>query len=472
VTGRYDEWEAARAPSLRRFAHALVDCPESPVGPGAADDAVHRALSKVESKWDRVATREDPDLVARALVVRAVPGRRQAVRRRAAAVLRSMEDRSDAEIAEILGCSESAARTHVGRGLVAAPEPPRPMADVGAVQVLTRPRPVAVEPRRTRRGGAWWGAAAVVALVGGIAVVDQLTSTPAGVITYPTVRAPSDWRTESFAGVQVQVPATWGWGGAPFRSDIFGAARLGGCGSDQAAVRSPSDPASYVSSATPFVGRPAQLSFRCAPWGSDGVMPQADAVWLGSPLPVGLRNVHGVVAETRAVGGQRVTVFSDRSSLRRQVLGTAEVVDVDDNGCPTQPVLRPTRGDAVGATSVSVCVYSQDSGTAALEWSGQLDGSAARSYDQAVQAAAVAGSECPAPSGQWVALGVRGSGGDVRWDLALPGCGAIDTARGRAPMTEDTVRDWATGGVTAYVAGPADRSLAEWFRADVGGATY
>jgi hypothetical protein len=39
-------------------------------------------------------------------------------------------------------------------------------------------------------------------------------------------------------------------------------------------------------------------------------------------------------------------------------------------------------------------------------------------------------------------------------------------------MTEETVRDWATGGVTAYVEGPADRSLAQWFRADVGDSTY
>lgn len=30
---------------------------------------------------------------------------------------------------------------------------------------------------------------------------------------------PADWRAESYAGVQVWVPPTWGWGGAPYAPD-------------------------------------------------------------------------------------------------------------------------------------------------------------------------------------------------------------------------------------------------------------
>ena len=52
-------------------------------------------------------------------------------------------------------------------------------------------------------------------------------------------------------------------------------------------------------------------------------MPSTDAVWFGSPLAVGVKNVGSVVAETRAIGGQHVTVFSRESALRRQILGTA-----------------------------------------------------------------------------------------------------------------------------------------------------
>ena len=119
MTGRYDEWAAARTPSLLRFAHALVGSRtgETRRPPTAA---VRRALDRLEAQWDRVATRDDPDLVARAQVVGAVGGG-QATRRRAAALLRLLEDRSDAEIADVLRCSESAARGHVVRGLATVP---------------------------------------------------------------------------------------------------------------------------------------------------------------------------------------------------------------------------------------------------------------------------------------------------------------------------------------------------------------
>jgi hypothetical protein len=474
VTGRYDEWAAARAPSLLRFARALVDDRDRP--PARAEQAVRRALRDVETRWDRVVRRDDPDLVARARVVRSlVHG--QAGRRRAAAVLRSLEDRSDAEIADVLGCSESAARGHLARGLTQTTFTPAAEDDrVSAVAVLIRAPDrdqAGGGARPRRRGGAWPTALAVLALVGGIAVVDRLTATPPGVITYPNVQAPTGWRTESYAGVQVQVPATWGWGGAPFRSDIFGRSRLGGCGSDSAAVRSPVDPTSFVSSRTPFVGRPAQLSYRCAPWGSDGVVPHTDAVWLGSMLPIGVRTVDRVVAETRAVGAQRVTVFSDRAGLRRQILGTVRAVTLDSNGCPTAPVLRASPGaPPASPTSLSVCVYSQDSGTARLEWSGRVSDVAARRYEADISSAATRRDSCPTPSGQWVAIGVHGDGAAVRWDLAVPRCAAIETGTGQAPMTVETVRDWAVGGVAAYVDGPRDPSVAAFFRPSLGGRTY
>src|SRR5262249_52161420 len=153
---------------------------------------------------------------------------------------------------------------------------------------------------------------------------------------------PHSWRYESYAGVQVQVPATWGWGGAPMRSDIFeGKNSLGSCGSSTAAVQSPEDSAAYISLQTGFTGRPTMMSDICVPWGAAGVMPRGDALWFASPLDVGVKSVGGVVAETRAVGSQHVTVFSTSSALRRQILGTATAVDTDANGCPTQAVVRP-----------------------------------------------------------------------------------------------------------------------------------
>ena len=91
------------------------------------------------------------------------------------------------------------------------------------------------EPRR--RGRVVQAAVlAVVLLVGGVAFVAHQSRTPPGATSYPSTQAPQSWRYESYAGVQVQVPADWGWGGAPLRMDIFhGKDSLGSCGSSSAA---------------------------------------------------------------------------------------------------------------------------------------------------------------------------------------------------------------------------------------------
>ena len=110
MTGGFEEWATARTPGLLAFASALVDDEQQ------ADAAVSRALSRIRLTWDRVG-RDDPDLEGRRQVVRAC-----SAPRRAAVVLRVLEDRTDAEIAEILDCSQAAARRHVQRGLAETEE--------------------------------------------------------------------------------------------------------------------------------------------------------------------------------------------------------------------------------------------------------------------------------------------------------------------------------------------------------------
>ena len=459
MVGQYDEWAAARTPALLRLAHALTGDADS------AEEAVRRALARIRDEWPRM-VRGDPDLEVRRVLVRSCAGRD-----RAAIVLRRGEELSDAEIANVLGCSASAARRHVARGLAAAEpidEPPPSDADplvpgtVGVALLERRDVDVAREPRR--RGRAVRAAVlAIVLLVGGVAYVAHESRTPVGVISYPSGGARQTWRYESYGGVQVQVPADWGWGGAPFRMDIFhGKNSLGSCGSSQAAVQPTEDGSSYVSSATGFTGRPVKMSDSCMSWGSDGTMPSGDALWFASPLDVGQRSVGPVVAETREVGGQHVTVFSAHSALRRQILGTAQVVDTDANGCPTQPVLRPTPGpDGLRPDAMSVCAYSQDSGTAVLLWSGEVVRRAAQEYVDTLRTASpdATPAACPTvPSGTWVALGVHGDGG-TRWDLVDLSCARIRSTDGAQwPLTRATVSDWAGGGVAAYVPQPAPAS--------------
>jgi hypothetical protein len=473
MTGGFDEWAAARTPPLLALASAIVDDAER------ADTVVGRGFARIRAGWDRV-QRGDPDLEARREVVRAC-----GAPRRAAVALRELEGRTDDEIAEILGCSESAARRHLQRGLAEeALRCPDRSASAGdeltagagsaTTQLLTRPTLADADadadvrpPRRPRTG--WLAAFAVVLLVGGIAYVSHETRTPAGVITYPHLDVPQTWRFESYAGVQLQVPGTWGWGSSPVTSDHFpGPRHLGACGSNQAAVLSPEADQTYASVLSGFVGRPSVTNERCVGWGSDGSYPAGDAVWFDSPLAVGVKALGQVVAETRLVGDQHVTAFSADSRLRRQILGTAELVDVDANGCPTRAVLRATAGPGESdPTSLSVCVYSQDTGVTTLMWSGTGPESAARAYVAAVgDAAGGSATACATPSGRWAAVGVRSDGG-VRWDVVDLSCRRIELAEGAsAPLVPDTVQAWAHGGASAYLGAPrGTRSLDRYFLA-------
>lgn len=468
--GRYDEWAAARTPALLRLAHALTGDERTAV------EAVRRALDRMRASWVRV-SRGDPDLEVRRVLVRRCAGHD-----RAAAVLRSLESRSDAEIAEVLGCSESAARRHVARGLPVASSLGRqspsgqphdaPAPDTAGVGLLA---PAGVSPGPPSRRHHRAIAAAVVAvllLVGGIAFVAHQSRAPAGEISYPSTDTPPTWRYESYAGVQVQVPPAWGWGGAPMHSDIFhGRDSLGSCGASTAAVQSPQDPASYITLNTGFTGRPVMVSDRCIPWGADGTVPLGNALWFASPLEVGVRTIGGVMAETRAVGSQHITVFSRSSALRREILGTATTVDTDANGCPTQAVIRPAAGPpGLHADSLSVCVYTQDTGTTVLLWSGRLSEHTTQEYVDAMRAAPPAPAVCPAtPSGTWVALGVHGSDG-TRWDLVDLSCSRISSAGGlQAALTPATAIAWAGGAVAAYVPEPTHaRGLQGFFRPKLG----
>ncbi|MER7193838.1 sigma factor-like helix-turn-helix DNA-binding protein [Streptomyces flaveolus] len=91
--------------------------------PGAAEELVCTTLVRMSARWRRV-PRNDVDFhVLRCLVQgylrRRRRGRRTA-RRRAVLVLRIREGLTDAEIAQVLGCSAGAVRAHARHGLRAA----------------------------------------------------------------------------------------------------------------------------------------------------------------------------------------------------------------------------------------------------------------------------------------------------------------------------------------------------------------
>jgi RNA polymerase sigma-70 factor (sigma-E family) len=145
----FDGWAEAAGPSLLRFAHAVTGNSHD------AADAAQDALIAVYARWVRLSRTGDPDSYARRVIVnRTISwwrkiGRRETAqlsetvgpvaadhavasgdtamaealirslpaRQRAAVVLRYFDDLGFAEIAAILGCPESTARSHVHRAL-------------------------------------------------------------------------------------------------------------------------------------------------------------------------------------------------------------------------------------------------------------------------------------------------------------------------------------------------------------------
>jgi RNA polymerase sigma-70 factor (sigma-E family) len=149
---RVAEWVAARGPPLQRFAHLVT---------GSADDApdlVQEAIARALPRWRSLAARGTTEAYVRRSIVNASisawrKNRRQQPdadpqpapvddgsqhradadqawalcgelppQQRAAVVLRFYEDLPYADIARVLGCPESTARSHVHRALAALRE--------------------------------------------------------------------------------------------------------------------------------------------------------------------------------------------------------------------------------------------------------------------------------------------------------------------------------------------------------------
>ncbi|HET6502260.1 MAG TPA: SigE family RNA polymerase sigma factor [Amycolatopsis sp.] len=148
----FDEFVTERLDRLLRYATALA------CDPHLAQDIVQEVLLRVQRHWPKIASLNAPDLYVRRMVTNEYLSwrRRRAARdiasehgtldaigqptldpavsyaerdamrariavlprkQRAAIVLRYYEDRTDPEIAEVLGCSAGTVRSHISRAL-------------------------------------------------------------------------------------------------------------------------------------------------------------------------------------------------------------------------------------------------------------------------------------------------------------------------------------------------------------------
>lgn len=150
VPDTFDQFAADRIDRLLRFATALT------CDPHLAQDVVQEVLVRVQHRWARIGPMSARDLYVRRMIINeylswrrrkaaiaathstldalgtptADPAtgyaERDAMRtqiarlprkQRAALLLRYYEDRTDAEIAEVLGCSTGTVRSHISRAL-------------------------------------------------------------------------------------------------------------------------------------------------------------------------------------------------------------------------------------------------------------------------------------------------------------------------------------------------------------------
>lgn len=198
-------------------------------------------------------------------------------------------------------------------------------------------------------------AAGVVLAVGAGVVVPRLLVDPGPPAAGPSVDT-SAWRTEQWHGLAVDVPGSWGYGGAPADQ---------GTGTPVACAAAESlDAQGRDLRGAPggYVGRPIPLTDVCGSYPEGLGLTATPYVWLGAAVEPGVIDLgDGFVQETREVAGSTVTVGSRDAALREGILASAQ------EGETCAPELDPGRDLPVpdgpilgGPIGLRVCAYAQD----------------------------------------------------------------------------------------------------------------
>lgn len=347
-------------------------------------------------------------------------------------------------------------------------------ADV-TVPVAARARAEVGRRRRTRWGAGAVAAAAVVLVVGGIAVAtggDDTGTQEPPVVSEPTATdgvRPADlmaWRTEYWGDLAVDVPADWGYGGAPYRSggEALACYPEAMVGPDGDRLRQSGDRG--------WVGRPIGLTDVCAgyPWIEHSPLeePAAPYVWLGAALEPGTVELGGgYVQETIEVAGTTLTVASDDVELRDEIFGSARAGHLC---APTLEVIPNPRTGAAsdrrgGLVRAAICAYRREGDAGyLLSYAAELDRVAAEEAFAAAERAPVARVDCaddPFEPFEFVLLDATYNDefpNDVidRTAVYEMGCGgtiALDGGPARQ-LTAAAVEPWVANGIPSVVVGP------------------
>lgn len=332
--------------------------------------------------------------------------------------------------------------------------------------VVARTRAAVARRRRSR----WSAIAAVAAVAGGTSVVALNGDEPVKQADGPSASDdqpghPTQWRTEYWGDVAVDVPADWGYGGAPDASGVA-------CYPE--AIVGPDGGRVDGGTGLGYVGRPIAATDVCAlvpkVW-----EPRAPYVWLGAAIEPGTYDYgNGYVQETVKVDGTTVTVGTEDDALRERILDTVRGGETCLSEVPTSgPISHDqSRASVSDAAALRVCVYKAEdpgSSTAQLAYADELSRDALQAYEAAVQDAQRGGVDgCPTAAvvwDTWVVLElVDSDGSTIRQDVAQAVCWLsieVDARRlvggseRSIRLSPELVEPWASGGIRAIVPGSA-----------------
>ncbi|MDZ5620797.1 hypothetical protein SFC88_08170 [Nocardioides sp. HM23] len=337
-------------------------------------------------------------------------------------------------------------------------------ADVTA-PVVDRAR-AEVGRRRRARWSVGAAAAAVVLVVGGIAVAtaggdDGADEPPPGSTPTASGPRPADlmsWRTEFWAGVSVDVPPDWGYGGAP---DASGTA----CYPIAAVSPDGQEIGSGGDHERGWVGRPIAGTDVCAsvprPW-----EPQAPYVWLGAGVEPGTYDYgNGYVQETIAAEGTTVTVGTDDPALREQILASVRPGQrcASEVGAIPEPRAGAASDRRGGLIRAKVCAYRRTGSGYQLSYAVELEPAAAEVAFAAAERAPGVSRSCDPVDDPTEFVLLHATYNDEfpndvldRTAVYRMECGGsirLDDGPSRE-LTPESVAPWARNGIPAVVHGP------------------
>ncbi|MFL6003767.1 MAG: hypothetical protein ACJ72P_13240 [Nocardioides sp.] len=251
---------------------------------------------------------------------------------------------------------------------------------------------------------------------------------------------PTQWRTEYWHGISVDVPAEWAYGGAPMVNGGDTVACWAGAMVSAAGARVRDG----EERSTPYVGRPIVLTDLCQTFpfiGPDTDPPAVPSVWLGAHLETGTDHLgDGWVRETVEASGTTVTVTSDDADLRRRILASVGGLGLCTSSMPGPTRVHDMLIEGYGRPkSLEVCVYRRTgSGELGLAYGTLLGPQAARAFGAAVARADSRRMKCgDEPPSEWITLQMTGIsypnapvGVGGTQDMVI-GCGVVEVGPGQ-----------------------------------------